>query len=111
MFLVQSNLLPHRLDQRRDLLWETRVCAQSSWRYRADSRHVFATAVNAATFFCAHVECVRHEKSTLLKLSVVDSEQTTQLLDETLTTSQMCKIAALNNPTQEIKFSFDISTT
>ena len=74
-------------------------------KYEPDSRHVFATAVNAATFFCAHVEGVRQDlyqndkPYASLKLAVVDSEQTTKLVDEALPQNERCEITALVNPT------------
>jgi len=59
--------------------------------YRADSRHIFATATDAATFLCAHAEGVQRERHgrdddnlcCQLKLGVVDPEQTTKLFEET----------------------------
>lgn len=58
--------------------------------YRAHSKHVFSTALDAATFFCAHAEGVRRERrawggdrdpNTSLQLGVVDPDQTTKLFE------------------------------
>ena len=75
--------------------------------YSADSKHVFETALDAATFFCAHAEGVRRERGAWggerapncsLELGVVDPAQTTKLFEaHELTTD--ADIPALNAPT------------
>ena len=72
--------------------------------YKADSRHIFATAADAATFLCAHAEGVQRERygrdddnlSCQLKLAVVDPEQTTKLFEET-GNGERIKIPALRD--------------
>ena len=72
--------------------------------YKADSRHIFATAMEAATFLCAHAEGVqcgdvgygRDDLSCQLKLGVVDPDQTTKLFEET-GNGERVKIPALRD--------------
>lgn len=75
--------------------------------YRADSKHVFSTALDAARFFCAHVEGVRRERrawggdrepNCSLALGIVDPEQTTKLFEAEQPISDD-DIPALKTPT------------
>ncbi len=72
--------------------------------YKADSRHIFATAMDAATFLCAHAEGVQcgdvgygdDDERCSMKLAVVDPDQTTKLFEET-GNGQRVKIPALRD--------------
>lgn len=72
--------------------------------YKADSRHIFATAMDAATFLCAHAEGVQcgtlgyagDDARCSMKLGIVDPEQTTKLFEET-GNGERIKIPALRD--------------
>ena len=72
--------------------------------YKADSRHAFATVMDAAMFLCAHAEGVQRERyggtgddpCCSLKLGIVDPEQTTKLFEET-GNGERIKIPALRD--------------
>jgi hypothetical protein len=75
--------------------------------YKADSRHAFATAMDAATFLCAHAQGVQggdvgygdagDDHCCSLKMGVVDPEQTTKLFEEGIPHSERIKIPALRD--------------
>lgn len=58
------------------------------YAYKAQSKHPFATALDAANFFCAHAEGVSRERTEnnnpccALSFTVVSPEQTTKLFEE-----------------------------
>tara|TARA_B100001094_G_scaffold297590_1_gene320795 strand:+ start:56 stop:475 length:420 start_codon:yes stop_codon:yes gene_type:complete len=71
--------------------------------YVAASRHTFATALDAATFFCAHAESVRRSSpeesdNPTVWFGVVDPEQTTKLFEDDVASGRG-HLAALAAPT------------
>lgn len=101
-----AGLVPETKDGKKRYVVE--ICNQQLIHrpYRADSRHIFATAADAATFLCAHAEGVQcgdvgygdagDDPCSSMKLAVVDPEQTTKLFEET-GNGERIKIPALRD--------------